>query len=275
MSKTESSSPKQATAEAEDEPPSVSPLTRRGYRRTNATRKQIVDALELNAAELIARAQRRNEKAPDYISAGALVFFIRRADRVWDSKTRDALIRELLERCTVFFRGQFRGCSKEDREDLQGEVITALVEDLLDPGDRSDFMQARFWRYLKCKTIDASKVIFRHSGDTESLNSGFSGSTESEGQTKLDAQVDTRISPEQVLMVSENLGKLVPPLREVFLLRHYVGMKIGSDNPADDPPDEMTLARRYGRSGRTIRNWLKDADALLARFREKQNDHTE
>ena len=65
--------------------------------------------------------------------------------------------------------------------------------------------------------------------------------------------------------------KLPPRLRQVFLLRHYVGMKIGADNPADDPEGEVTIARRYGRSGRTIRNWLKEADALLAGFRENEN----
>lgn len=268
MAKPDSSPPKQATTEAEDEPPSVSPLTRRGYKRTRATQQQITGALGFSAEELIARAQQRDDKAPDYMSAEALVYFIRRADFTGDSKTFNALIRELLERCTVFFRGQFRGCSKEDREDLQGEVTTALIEDLLDPGDRGDFMQARFWLYLRRKTIDASKAIFRHSGDTESLDTGFSGYTESEGQTKLDAQVDKRLNPEEVMMLSEGIATLSPRLHEVFLLRHFIGMKIGADNPADDPPNEVTLARRFNRSGRTIRNWLKEAEALLAHFRE-------
>lgn len=269
MAKTDSSSPKQAAVEAADEPPSVSPLTRRGYRRTKATQRQIADALGLGVAELVARAQQRDDRRSEFLSAEALVYFIRRADGAGDKKTRDALIREILDRSIKFFRGQFRGCSKEDREDLQGEVITGLVEDLLDPGDRGDFMQARFWLYLKRKTVDASKAIFEHSGDTESLDTGFSGEAESEGQTKRDIQADKRLSPEEMTMLSEGLATLPPFLRLVFLLRHYVGMKIGADSPADDPPDELTLARRFDRSGRTIRNWLKEAEALLARFREK------
>lgn len=266
MAKTDTS---QAPAEAADEPPSVSPLTRRGYKRTEATRKQIADALGLTAPELMARAQQRNKTAPDHLSAEALVYFIRRADSAGDRKTRDALIRELLERCTVFFREQFRGCSKEEREDLQSTVTTAMIEDLLDPGDRGDFMQARFWLYLKRKTIGACEAAFRHSGDMESLDTGFSGDAASEGQTKLDAQVDRRLSPEEVTMLSEGLAALPPRLRQIFLLRHYVGMKIGADNPADDPPHDVTLARRFDCSGRTIRNWLKEAEALLAGFREK------
>jgi DNA-directed RNA polymerase specialized sigma24 family protein len=269
MAKADTSSPKKAPAEAADEPPSVAPLTRRGYERTKTTQRQITAAMELDAVTLVARAQQRDEKEPDYLSAEALVYFIRRADGAGDSRTRNALIRELLERCNVFFRGQFRGCSKEDREDLQGEVMTGLIEDLFDPGDRGDFMQARFWLYLKRKTIDASKAIFRHAGDTESLDTGFSGEAEPEGQTKLDAQVDIRLNPEELMMLSEALAALSPRLRQVFLLRHHVGMKIGADDPADDPPNEVTLARRFDCSGRTIRNWLKEAEALLARFREK------
>ena len=269
MAKTDTSSPKQAPAEAADEPPSVSALTRRGYKRTEATRRQIADALGLGATELTARARQRDKTAPDHLSAEALVYFIRRADGAGDRKTRDAVTRELLERCDVFFRGQFRGCSREEREDLQSTVITAMIEDLLDPGDRGDFMQARFWLYLKRKTISACEAAFRHTGNTESLDTGFSGDAEFEGQTRLEAQVDKRLSPEQVTMLSEGLAKLPPRLRQVFLLRHYVGMKIGADNPADNPPHEVTLARQFDCSGRTIRNWLKEAEALLARFREK------
>lgn len=49
-------------------------------------------------------------------------------------------------------------------------------------------------------------------------------------------------------------------------------MKIGSDDPADDAAGEVTLAAHFGCSGRTIRNWLKEAAALLAGFREKKDD---
>lgn len=266
MAKTDTSL---APADAADERPSVSPLTRRGYKRTSATQRQIADVLGLTTAELIARAQQRGETAPDHLSAEALVYFIRRADRAGDRKTRDILIRELLERCNVFFRAQFRGCSREEREDLQSTVLSVLVEDLLDPGDRGDFMQARFWLYLKRRTISACDVAFRYSGDTESLDTGFSGDAESEGRTKLDALADDRLSPEEVAMLSEGLAALPPRLRKVFLLRHYVGMQVGADSPAGDPPQKMTLARQFGCSGRTIRNWLKEAEALLARFREE------
>ena len=65
--------------------------------------------------------------------------------------------------------------------------------------------------------------------------------------------------------------KLPLRLRRVFLLRHYVGMKIGSDNLAKDEAGELTIAAHFGRTGRTIRNWLKEADRLLTEFQEKHD----
>lgn len=256
-----------------EESAAIEPLTRRGCRRQPATQKQIEAAAGLDTATLIERAQQRETDAADYLSAEALVYFIRRADRRGDRKTRDALIRELLqERCTPFFRGQFRGFSREDRKDLQGEVLCKVVEDLLAKDDSGDFMQDRFWLYLKRRAIDASRKVFRHSEDTESLDTGYSGDGESEGHTKLEVLADKKLTPEELAVMSQALGKLPPRLRHVFLLRHYVGMQIGSDNPGTDEGGEMTLARHFSCTGRTIRNWLKEADALLAGFREKDDD---
>jgi hypothetical protein len=269
MAKNDTSSPEQAMVEAEVEPPSVSPLTRRGYERTKATQQQIAGALELGAAELIAQAQQRDKNAPDYISEEALVYFIRRVDGAKDNRTRDALIRELVERCTVFFRCQFRGCNEEDRKDLQGAVIATLIDDVLDPGDRGDFMQARFWLYLKRKTISAWNELSKNAADTESLDAVDSGDEGAERTTGLKLQADGRLTLEELAMVSDGLAKLPPRVRRAFILRYGFEMKIGADNPADDRPNEETLARHFGCSGRTIRNWLKEAEALLAGFREK------
>lgn len=263
---------KPATTEATEGRSVIRPLTRRGYKRLAVVERQITQAVALDAKALIARAQNRDEEAPDYISPEALVYFIRRADREGDRKVRDNLFRELLERCTPYFRGKFSGFDKSTQEDLQGEVLQKLVEDLLAPDDRADFMEARFWRYLKCRVIDACRTAFRDAENTESLDTGYSGEGESEGRTKLELQKDGGLNPEQLAILSNGLAKLPTKLRRVFVLRHQVGMAIGSDNPNDDPPGKLTLARQFGCSGRTIRKWLKEADELLASFREEKDD---
>lgn len=250
-------------------PSSVEPLTRCNYKRLSATQKQIESASNLDPPTLIHRTHERDHNHPDHLSAEALVYFIRQADRDGDGKTREVLFRELLERCTPFFRGKFRGFGVERREDLQGEVLKKVVEDILAPDDRGDFMQVRFWKYLENKVIDAIRVATRQSEDAVSLDESNSGKDESEGLTRHETIGDERLSPEAFATIQQGLSKLPPKLRKVFLLRHYVGMKIGGDSADEDDPEEPTIARHFGCTGRTIRNWLKEAGKLLVGFREE------
>lgn len=250
-----------------DEPSIVEPLTREGCKRLPATERQIADATTLEPAALMKRAQQREKSTPEFLSEEALAYFIRRAIRNNDTGIRDALCRELFERCDPYFRGQFRGFDQQDRQDLQSEVRKRVIEDLFAPDDRGDFMQVRFWVYLEYKSIDACRKAVRHNDDTESLDTGYSGNDVSEGRTHLETAVDPMLSPEKLVMISEGLAKLPTRLQEVFLLRHYIGLKIGPDYPTHDGKGELTIAAHFGVSGRTIRNWLKEAEGLLAGFR--------
>lgn len=253
-----------------DEPPFVEPLGR-GYKRLPSVDRQIADALDLDPESLVRLAQGQGEGAVGSMLTEALVYFIRRAIRDRDEKTRDELIRELLQRCNPHFRGKFRGFNQEDRKDLQSEVQTKIIEDLFARDDRGDFMQVRFWKYLERKCIDACRTILRQTSQTESLETGYSGNDVSEGLTKLDQEVDGQLSPEEFAMISEGLEVLPPHLRQVFVLRHRVGMNIGSDNPSWVRGKELTIAAGLGLTGRTIRNWLNEAERLLAEFREKHD----
>jgi DNA-directed RNA polymerase specialized sigma24 family protein len=251
----------------------VAPLTRRGYKRLPEIETQIAEAGMLDATALLARARHR-EAESGYLAPESLVHFIRRADRDGNQKLRDELFRELFGRCKPFFRGQFRAFDRAMREDLQQEVSKKVVEAILARDDRADFLEARFWKYLKARSIDACRPVFVHKDRVESLDTGYSGDGESEGRTKLESQADPMLSPEELAMVSKGLATLPPKLRLVFVLRHAVGMAIGADNPADDPPGKLTLAQHFDCSGRTIRSWLEKADDLLAGWgrKEKEDD---
>ena len=69
-------------------------------------------------------------------------------------------------------------------------------------------------------------------------------------------EADRQISPEDLTAISEGLEKLPPRFRQVFLLRHYVGMKIGSDTLANDEAGELTLAAHFGR------DWPNDSQLV-------------
>lgn len=253
-----------------DEPVFVEPLTRGNYKRLPKVERQIADTLTLGPEALVKRAQQRHEAAPGFLSAEALVYFIRRAIKNDDAETRNALCSELLERCRPHFSGKFRGFEQqEDREDLQSEVMKRIVEDLFAPDDRGDFMQVRFWKYLENKSIDACRKASRHINNPESLDENYSNNGVSGEQTRLEKMVDPRLSPEELAMISEGLAELPPYLRKAFLLRYCFGIKIGSDDSTEATGDELTIATHFGCSARTVRNWLKEADKRLASFREK------
>lgn len=271
MAETPNPPPEKAAASAStDESPLFEPLTRANCKRLAATDQQIAGALSLAPAALNQRAACTDKDDADFLSAEALVYFIRRAHRLGDTKTSEALFKTLYERCAKYLRSQFRGFDQHTREDLRGDVMEKVIKDLFATDNRGDYMQVRFWTYLEKKAIDIYREAVKHRGKTESLDANISDESDSEGDTLLDRQTDNRLSPEEFAILSEGLKTLPPDLRNVFLLRHYVGMEVGSDNPADDKEGD-TLARHYNVSGRTIRNRLRKADSLLSDFQEKKH----
>jgi len=78
-----------------------------------------------------------------------------------EEQIRDGLIPEFLERCNPHFPGTSREFSWEDREALQGEMPTMIVEDLLASDDLSDLMRVGFWSYLQKRSIDACRASGR------------------------------------------------------------------------------------------------------------------
>ena len=206
MSKIESSSPANSPlTSGSTELQVIEPLTRIGYKRLPEVELQIAGANMLDPIKLAQRARQRDENDSDYLSAESLVYFIRRAVRRDDIETRDALILELFDRCKPHFRGKFRGFSREDREDMQGEVMKRIVEDLFAQDNRSEFMQVRFWKYLERKCIDACRNALRHTENIESLDTVSFDDDESEGTARLETVADIGFSPRTGLLSRKHL----------------------------------------------------------------------
>ena len=74
------------------------------------------------------------------------------------------------------------------------------------------------------------------------------------------------LSPEKRLMLREGLLLLPEPIRTAFVLHHYDGWQIESNDP-----QAPTIAKHFGKTPRTIRNWMAQAEAILESWRgEKQ-----
>lgn len=244
------------------------PLTRRGYRRRRLVEQRITDALALESADFLELVARRDETAPDYFPPEALAYFIRRAHRAGNKRLVNTLMRELYFRCRPFLHNRVRSFDGESRKEMIQEILTRLATDLLDPGDKGDFVEASFWSYLKARAIDVCRERMDELENPEvSLDAPVFDEEGDETESALSQVSDYVLTPEQMLLLKVGLAHLTPRLRQVFIMAHALEMKIESKDP-----NEKTISRHFGVTEKTVRNWLKEAERLLAPFREDRND---
>ena len=247
-------------------PAAVPPLTRNGYARSPETTARIAAALDLPAAVLTARASISDETDPGWLCAEAIVFFLRRAARSGNRATVNALFGCLAPRCESFFRGKVRGFEQHDREDIRQEALGLLTEAILASDDRGDFAEVRFWTFLERRTITVIERTRRRIASTRSLD-GPVPAGDDEGAAPME-QVDAGLSPETLAMLGDALARLDPRLRQVFLMRHALGMAVGKEDRAEEDPTNPSIASHFGVSARTVGKWLANAEKQLATLRE-------
>ncbi|WP_264614732.1 RNA polymerase sigma factor [Sphingobium xanthum] len=238
----------------------LKPLTRNAeYRRLPETIRQIEAAIDLSSHDLVARAQINVANDQAFLSPEALVFFVRRALAEHDGTTVADLMEVLIDRSLAPVAAGLKGFDEEERRDIIQTVLCRLTELLLADDDRSDFAQVRFWMVLK--RIRLSACV-----EQRSFVARFDQLDE-ENDAAMACAPDGQLSPEEFAQLAEGLRALDPHLRRVFVMRHYQGWKIGPEPPDEEDPNDPSLAGYFGKSSRTIRNWLSKAEAALASFR--------
>jgi hypothetical protein len=238
----------------------VPPLTRNEeYRRLPETVRQIEAAIDLSSHDLVAWAKITEIDHPRYLGSEALVFFVRRALAEHDGTTTADLMAALTDRSIAPVAAGLRGFDEEERRDIVQTVLCRLTELLLADDDRGDFAQVRFWTVLKRLRLSAC-------AEQRGFTARFDQFDEDNGATLM-CDPDGQLSPEEFAQLDEGLRVLDPHLRRVFIMRHYQGWKIGPEPPNEEDPNDPSLAGYFGKSSRTIRNWLGKAEAALAPFR--------
>ncbi|MCB2072490.1 MAG: sigma-70 family RNA polymerase sigma factor [Novosphingobium sp.] len=242
------------------------PLPLDRYSRTDETVADIQALAALDNDGLIAAFGEAGETAPNYRSTEALVFFILRALDRQDDRATNALFKVLRARCWPYLNKWVRGVSNvEDRMDIQGRVIEQMTIRLLKGGPECDFLQARFWRYLKLRTLSAIgefKKLRSREGLIDDLDPG------DESLPLIDQIQDTQLSPEARLLIRDALDTLPPELRETYLLRHFQGWRVGDERNDETDPNDPTLMEYFGIGRRAIHKRLTKAEALLERYRK-------
>ena len=242
------------------------------YQRLPEVEKQIQTALELDVRELVTRATVSDKSSPDFLKEEALVYLIRHYLREEDRGTVTDLTEVLLGRFASWVESRLRTLGDEAVNDGHTDVVTRLFIQILDvDSDRGDYLQVRFWRALKMLTVrvfnEQLKQLKRrqHSNSIDSL-AGYDGEDSDESghawMVKSSDSVTCRSAESQAtdnIFIRQAMSQLEEPFRSAYLLRHYHNWPIERQDPA-----VPTISQRFGKTPRTIRNWLTKADEQLS-----------
>ncbi len=260
----------------QDAPRQLQPLTRCNaegnvYQRLAVVDSQIQEALGLDHVGLRNRLEIRDEDSPDFLKEESLAYLIRHYHEAGNREIVNDLAEGLLARCVTWIDSKLASLRNDLREDGNSSVVAELFARILDrTSDRGDFLQVRFWMGLERITVD----VFRK--QVSQFNAEWSGDYDQAAIDDL-AQQGAVVVPitspgrsvesEAIdnILIRAALHQLEEPVRSAYLLRHHRGWPVEDNNPA-----VQTISRHFGKTPRTIRNWLARADERLEAWRGEQ-----
>lgn len=281
-----------ALLNAADDDPHLSvvlePLTRRNregqlYVREPDVERQIATALPLRREALLKRAAISDRASPEYLKEECLVYLIRHYRRSGDELRVSDLSAALVRRTTRIIRKHLWSLGPEMLEEGYSEVVTRLFRKILDLStDTADFFQVRFWfgmqriciqvfdRQLAQLERNRKEVSFSQVPGYEEEEEAAESETKGVRLTEEDRRKVSAPSLEEAIIDADlrrearrvALTQLQEPFRSAYLLRHCHGWPIEHQDSA-----VPTISRHFGKTPRTIRNWLAAADETLARWR--------
>lgn len=261
----------------------VEPLTHRNaegtvYQRMDAVETQIHAALALSSQRLRERVAISDQQSGEFLQEECLVYLIRHYHRLQERYLVSDLAEALLARCARTIDSNLRALGDEAREDGAQDVVEQLFQQIMDlESDRGDFFQVRFWaglQRLRTRAFGRQLTLRKRVQATVRFSSvaGYSQDSGEEGDPVVQPGDEANVSvPSGEATVVQNdvirdaLGRLDEPFRSAFLLKHYEGWPIEHQDPT-----VQTISRLYGKDPRTIRNWLRKANEVLALWRGEQ-----
>ena len=252
------------------------PLTRRNtdgqvYQRLAVVDRQINEALALDDEELRSRLEVRDEESPAFLKEESLVYLIRHHRGAGSRDLVNDLAECLLKRCATWIDGKLSGLRTDLREDGNSGVVAEVFERILDlASDRGDFLQVRFWMGIERITVDVFRKQITQF-DTESSGDYDQATIDDLAQQGAVVVPTTSagrpVESEAVdnVLIEAALQQLEEPIRSAYLLRYHEDWPIEDKDPA-----VQTISRHFGKTPRTIRNWLSKADEILEAWRGEQ-----
>jgi DNA-directed RNA polymerase specialized sigma24 family protein len=246
---------------AADAPHAPKPLTRRSketgepYYRRPEVEAQLGDALAADTASLLRRVRERDPEAADFLKEECLVHLIREFARRGEEQAAGEVAEELAVRCMDFIRGQVRRLiGDEYLEDCRNDVLAQTFEKIFDSDtDRADYLEVSFWQFLKRLCADEIQKYGRVR-DKERSTDSYDQVVETEGGEVAKTgqpSADFRLEMYDQIRLREGLLRLPPEIRTAFILHYVDGHPVECSDPR-----VMTVSRYFGKTPRTIRNWL-------------------
>jgi hypothetical protein len=144
------------------------------------------------------------------------------------------------------------------QEDITRDILHMMIECVLSTDPQNEFWECRFWTCFdrRVRTLLRDFASRRH--DNVEWNEDVErAATDVRPLSASTATIDWTDN----IAAKALLDRLPEPLRTAFYLKHYAGYK---EESADGEP---TIASTLGVSGRTVRNYLRRAELLLAELR--------
>ena len=252
------------------------PLTRRNrnsqlYQRLAVVDRQIKEALGLDDEELRSRLGVRDEESPAFLKEESLVYLIRHHHGAGNRELVSDLAECLLNRCATWIDSKLSGLRPDLRKDGNAAVVAGVFDRILDlASDRGDFLQVRFWTVIERITVDVFRKQIKQFDSDYSLDydqATIDDLAQRGAVVSPAASADRRVESEVIdnVLIQAALNQLEEPIRSAYLLRHLQGWPIEDKDPA-----VQTISRHFGKTPRTIRNWLSKADEILEAWRGEQ-----
>lgn len=236
------------------------------YTRPPEIEAAIDEALALDAATRLVRAEILDRKAPGFLPKEVLVYLIRDAKRVDDQATLSKAFTILARRCEDVLRHQVpdgHPNAVDIRADALSELGKLVAEDETgtDPY-RLDFFEVRFESaFVALRMSIARRYLRRRKREVVAADPDDPVRKPIEEALEVDGEQEpTVLRKEQAAL----FDRLPPEDRKLLFLRFGNEIKVESNNP-----EEATLSTIYGVEGRTIRNRIHAALARLATLEKK------
>jgi hypothetical protein len=242
------------------------------YCRLPAVESQLGELLGLPThAALQGRVTQPDRAADGYVREESVAYFLREWQRAGASGARDWLVGQALDRVDGFINAHLYGLNGLDREHAHQEVVATIFRQMLDlTVPRGEYFQVRFWHALARRCNDKYEHYHRLEEREKAYRAddprdrGEGGDVDpASAIPDADARVEDRVIDREALrrVLQSVRDRVTPDQLEAYALRMNGWPIEGTKGP--------TLSERYGKTPKTINNWIRAVDAALAAAREE------